>query len=241
MQLKEIESILDRVSPFENQSSWDNSGIIVGNRDSEIKKIYLALDVTFELIEQVDRDSLIITHHPLIFKPLKSLNFQKYPANILEVLIKKSISNIAMHTNFDLSHLNSYVLENVLGFKDFQKEDFLLYFNPKCTLQSLIELLKKRVGIDGLTLSGSLEDSIKRCAFCTGSGGSFIQDCNCDVLITGDIKYHDAMIAKSMGITVVDIGHFGSERFFGEALKDALIDSELNAIISQPLNPFYKS
>ena len=71
MQLKQIYKILDELSPFELQASWDNSGLLVGEMEDEVENIYLSLDVDNLLLEKVEEKSLIITHHPLIFSGLK--------------------------------------------------------------------------------------------------------------------------------------------------------------------------
>ena len=124
MRLGEIYDFLDALSPFSTQASWDNSGLLIGSRDDEIAQIYLSLDVDSALLEEVAENSLIITHHPLIFSGLKQLNFAKYPSNLIQTMVQKKISLIAMHTNFDLSHLNAYVASK-LGFVVSESKDFV--------------------------------------------------------------------------------------------------------------------
>ena len=115
MRLGEIYDFLDALSPFATQAPWDNSGLLVGTKDDDVAQIYLSLDIDRTLLETVEVNSLIITHHPLIFKGLKQLDFSRYPANLIQKMVQKNISVIAMHTNFDLSHLNAYVASK-LGF-----------------------------------------------------------------------------------------------------------------------------
>ncbi|EAI0925201.1 Nif3-like dinuclear metal center hexameric protein, partial [Campylobacter lari] len=116
MKIKEIYDYLDTISPFSTQSSWDNSGLLLGTLDQEVNQIYLALDVDIDLVENASENSLFIVHHPLIFKGLKHLSGVLYPQNILTKMIQKNIALIAMHTNFDLSHLNAYFAHEILGF-----------------------------------------------------------------------------------------------------------------------------
>ncbi|WP_416862390.1 Nif3-like dinuclear metal center hexameric protein, partial [Helicobacter ganmani] len=71
--LATILNFLDTLSPFALQESWDNSGLILGTPQHNFEKIYLSLEVTESILEQMERDSLLITHHPLIFNPLKTL------------------------------------------------------------------------------------------------------------------------------------------------------------------------
>ncbi len=244
MYLGEIYKILDEISPFELQESWDNSGILVGDKRRDIKKIYLSLEVEMELLERVEEGSLIITHHPLLFKPLSRICYEEYPSNILEKMIKKDISLISMHTNFDKTHLNLYVLNQILGFKESSFEDFMVTFNPNSSFEELIELVTKKLDLKSPNIVDSGKKEIRKCSLITGSGASFLPKIESDCLLSGDIKYHDAMIAKSLGINMIDIGHFESERFFGEALHSViggrLKNLDLLVIIADSFNPFCK-
>ena len=106
MKIGEIYKILDEISPFASQEEWDNSGLLVGSFEAGAERVYLSLDVDDELLDKAQPNSLIITHHPLIFKGLKSLNLNKYPSSLIAKMMAKNLSLIAMHTNYDLSHLN---------------------------------------------------------------------------------------------------------------------------------------
>ena len=162
LRLKEIYQYLDSISPFSLQESWDNSGLLIGNIESNIKDIYLSLEVTKELAQNAKEDSLIIAHHPLIFKPLSKIDFLDYPSNIIEILIKKNISLIAMHTNFDITHLNKYFVEKILGFSYFTK-------GIACIVEEEIEfddLLKK---FDYPIRYSKCKDKIHKIAIVCGS------------------------------------------------------------------------
>ena len=117
MKLQEIYNFLDKVSPFELQEKWDNSGLIVGDMAREVSQIVVALDIDADMIESTKEDTLFVVHHPLIFGQMTQLDFSKYPSNLIEKMILKKQSLIALHTNFDQTHLNRYVFEKVLGFK----------------------------------------------------------------------------------------------------------------------------
>ncbi|MCB4749158.1 MAG: Nif3-like dinuclear metal center hexameric protein, partial [Sulfurovum sp.] len=115
MLLQDIYTFLDNISPFGLQEKWDNSGLIVGDMKCKVSQIVISLDIDEEMIETAEEGTLFVVHHPLIFDKLTQLDFAKYPANLLERLILKKQSLIAMHTNFDQTHLNRYVFEKVLG------------------------------------------------------------------------------------------------------------------------------
>ena len=95
MKIAEIYKILDEIAPFEAQESWDNSGLLLGNMDDEFDKIYASIDLDSNLIQKIEKNSLVITHHPLIFKGLKSLNPSVYPSNLIYEIIKKDIKIIS--------------------------------------------------------------------------------------------------------------------------------------------------
>ena len=238
MRLSEIYEQLDKISPFEMQAKWDNSGLILGSFDQEITKVVVSIDVDEELIASVEEGTLIITHHPLIFSGIKSMDFATYPSKLLAQMISKNIVNVAMHTNFDLTHLNRYVVEKVLNKKVTAEGEYLLYFDVENSMDEMAVEIQKAFGLKHLKSVIAHDRKIKRVALCTGSGASMINMIDADLFLTGDIKYHDAMEAKALGLNLLDIGHFESERFFGEILAEDLKILGLTVIISSSKNPF---
>jgi len=236
MRLGEIYDFLDALSPFASQAAWDNSGLLIGSRDDEVAQIYLSLDVDSVLLEEVTENSLIITHHPLIFSGLKQLNFAKYPSNLIQIMIQKKISLIAMHTNFDLSHLNGYVASK-LGFVVSESKEFVAYCDVNQSFDDVALHVKSVLGIENLRLVRAKE-WIGRCAITTGSGGDLISKIDADCFLSGDLKYHQAMEAKENNLSLIDIGHFESERYFPECLANYLKNLPLKAIMSNSKNPF---
>jgi len=237
MKILEVYEFLDKLSPFELQESWDNSGLLVGDFNQDVKKIVLSIDVDEALIDSLEDSTLLITHHPIIFSGLKQLEFNRYPANLLQKMIQKNISNIAMHTNFDQTHMNDFVVTKILGYEIFKKDGFITYFK---TDESFYDFAKKITNAFSLadTKCVKCTNRIKTVALTTGSGASLIKGIKADCFLTGDIKYHDAMEAKSINISLIDIGHFESEKFFGQILLPYLKNLGLEAIISSSKNPF---
>ncbi len=238
MKLIEIYNFLDQLSPFEAQESWDNSGLLLGNFDDEISNVYLSLDIDEELIKNAEPNSLFITHHPLIFKGLKDLANSNYPRFFVKEMLKKNLSLISMHTNFDLSHLNTYFVEEILGFKISSKDKFLAYVDIDIKFSELCALIKERLNLDILRTSFCGKEHLKRLAICTGSGGDLISDVKADCFLSGDFKYHQALEAISNNLNLIDLGHFESERYFSQCLAKDLKNLLLKVIIAVSKNPF---
>lgn len=238
MKLQEIYDHLDSISPFELQEKWDNSGLIIGDMSRDVSKIVVSLDIDNEMIEKSDENTLFIVHHPLIFGNLTQLDFAKYPSNLIEKMILKKQSLIAMHTNFDQTHLNRYVFEKVLGFQIESQDAFVCTTKGQWHYKELLTLIKEKLGLATLKVIGKKE-VINTIALTTGAGASLIDEVEADCFLTGDIKYHDAMKAMSEELMMVDIGHYESEKFFAEIILEELKVLPLLAIISNSKNPFH--
>jgi len=238
MKLQEIYNHLDKISPFELQEKWDNSGLIVGELEREVSQIVVSLDVDFELIKEAKDGTLFVVHHPLIFDKLTQLDFAKYPSNLIEEMILKKQSCIALHTNFDQTHLNKYVFEKVLGFTLDSQNPFLCTTKGEWNYKALLSLVKEKLGLPTLRVVGKKE-KINSIALCTGAGASLMDEVEADCFLTGDIKYHDAMKAMSENLMMIDIGHYESEKFFAEILLEELKVLPILAIIANSKNPFH--
>ncbi len=237
MTLQQIYDYLDTVSPFELQEKWDNSGLIVGAMDREVPQIVVTLDVDAQMIDEAEEGTLFVVHHPLIFGGLSELDFARYPANLIERLVQKRQGLIAMHTNFDQTHLNRYVFEKVLGFSLESEEPFICRATGEWHYHTLLMHLKERLDLPFVRVVGAKE-TIRSIALTTGSGSSLMDEVEADCFLTGDIKYHDAVKAMNQGLMMVEIGHFESERFFGEVMGALLKNLPVLAIITPPKNPF---
>ncbi|MFK5975716.1 MAG: Nif3-like dinuclear metal center hexameric protein [Sulfurovum sp.] len=238
MTLKQIHEKLNEISPFELQEKWDNSGLIIGDMDREVSNIVLSLDVDIDNIQNASEGTLFIVHHPLIFGKLTELDFSKYPANLIEEMILRKQSLIAMHTNFDKTHLNRYVFEKVLGFKVEMQNDFLCLAKGEWNYKELLAILREKLNLPTLKVIGKKE-KITSIALTTGAGASLLNFVEADCFLTGDIKYHDAMSALSQDLMMVDIGHYESEMFFAQIMLEELKSLPILAIISNSKNPFY--
>ena len=132
-------------------------------------------------------------------------------------------------------------MQEVLGLTIEEKEGFVYYAKTSTTFDDFAKKVQNDFTLEQLKMVPTTKE-IKKIALCTGSGASLIPDIQADCFLTGDIKYHDAMAAKTLGLGLIDIGHFESEHFFAEVLHKALTKFEIMVIISSSKNPFvYKS
>lgn len=237
MKIAEIYKILDEIAPFEAQESWDNSGLLLGNMDDEFDKIYASIDLDSNLIQKIEKNSLVITHHPLIFKGLKSLNPSIYPSNLIYEIIKKDIKLISMHTNFDKFVLNQFVASEILGYEITEIRDFLVFFEVNKSFDEFAKEIKQKLKISNLRVVKAGE-FIKTATLCTGSGADLLGSFKSDCFLTGDIKYHSALESLENKISLIDINHFESEAYFGQSLAKNLQKYNLNIIITNSINPF---
>ena len=211
--LKNVYDYLNYLSPFELQESWDNSGLLVGDMEQKIGKIYISIDLDMELINSIKENSLIITHHPLIFTPLQTITTTNYPEKLIIKLIQKNIALISMHTNFDKTHLNKYVMNLITNKFDIE-DDFILTAKIDTVFENFVTHIKKSLNINYPLNVVKSHNKINSFSLTTGSGMSLLSKIKTDLFLTGDIKYHEAIAAKEKGISLIDITHYESEKFF---------------------------
>lgn len=250
MKCRELIEILEELAPVSLACDWDNPGLLAGRSDKEVRTVYLALDATDDVIGNAVecRADMIITHHPLIFKPLKKVNDEDFISRRILKLIQNDISYYAMHTNFDVAPgCMADLAGERLGLKDTRVLELMgktaeaidygigIYgcFDRTMTLRETAEAVKKAYGIPFVTVFGNMEGSIKTAAICPGAGGSTLKEalkCGADVYVTGDIGHHEGIDAVANDMAVIDAGHYGiehiftgfMEKFLGERLGEQL-------------------
>ena len=237
LKVKDIIGNLEKKYPKVNAENWDNVGLIVGKLNQEVRKVQLSLDATDKAIENAIKNGaeLIITHHPMIFKPVKTITTMDNLGRKIIKLIENNRSLYAMHTNLDSSKngLNDYIL-NLLGVENSKVIDVnefdsevgigrLYTLSKEMSIDEYATFVKNSLKIKNIRIiSENREKIIKKIALINGSGMSYwrkVKSLGADLFITGDIGYHDALDAKEAGINVFDIGHFESENCFVELLR----------------------
>lgn len=230
--VQELYETMDDMYPFATQMSFDNAGFLVGDGDAIVSRILVALDITTAVIEEaVKKDcQLIITHHPIIFTPLKTLVAQNPTERMIMKLISHNIAVISAHTNLDRSREGvNYHLAKRLDLKDgrFLVEEgvdkngnpYGLGFMGTAQHTGLSASDFARFVTKSLDASGvRVEDAGKAvCKVAVGGGscGSMIAEVakqGCDTFVTGDVKYDQFLDGRERGINIIDAGHFPTEQ-----------------------------
>lgn len=235
--ISNIIKIIEEFAPPETAEEWDNSGWQINLHNEETKNILSCLTVTEDVLDLAVNlgCDLIIAHHPLIFSPVKKL---ENPIHINA--IRNNVQIYSAHTNFDKANggttdilAQKLNLQDIKSVNDYVKCGSLPF---KMTLEKFIPVLKTTLELNNVKLiNKSAKPEIEKIAICAGSGAEFIRDVgSCDAYITSDIKYHSALDVKNM--VLLDIGHFESEKFFSEKIKEifALNGIEITAANEKP-------
>ena len=218
MKVKEILDFLYGIAPKELAEDFDNVGLLVGDENAEVKGIMVSLDCFDEVIDRAEDlgANLIVTHHPIIFDPLKSVTADSF----VYKLISKGISVISMHTNLDQADggVNNALCE-ALGLYDVEQlvtaDGFSMrkgYLDQPEDPYSFARHIKEALGGTVKFVAG--DHDITTVAVCGGSGADFIFDvvnAEADALVTADIKHHLFIEAGRLGISLYDAGHFNTE------------------------------
>ena len=239
--VKDIFDHLNNLADVKLAEKWDNVGLMLGSNNNEVSRVLVCLDVTTNVVEEAiaKNINLIVSHHPLIFKPLKNIDYTTdFKSRIIRNLIKNDISVISFHTNLDSATLglNDYLaktlklneiqvlfehsLDNTAGLgrigklsKPLKLSDFITYIKNCFSLETVSAVIGDEKEISTIALLG-------------GSGADFIYTLpEVDVYLTGDVGYHAALDAIEMKKNIIDVGHFTEN-----LVKDLLLDyiSELN-------------
>ena len=258
MKLREL---LDRIRlkyPEELQYSWDNSSLNLGDLDQDINKIMLTLEITNRTIDEAIEKGvdLVISHHPFLMSKVNQIRTDTIKGGLIYKMIRNNISAYCMHTSYDMAEdgLNDYFFD-LLGIKDRQVLDVessldsyndgkeyglgrLADLEKPIEIGDLISSLKDKLNIDHARYVGPKDLLINKIAVVTGNGSEFFQlakSKGCDILITGDLKYHQAMDALDMGMALLDFGHYGTEHIFSKSVYNYInsISGDIEVLISE--------
>lgn len=241
MKVLDVYNILNKIAPCESALSFDNVGILIGDRDATVTKAVVCLDCTFEVVKKAveQKAELIITHHPVIFEPLKSV----LKGSVVYECVLNNISVISMHTNLDSAVggvndclANALGLENVVSVTDEEGFSFRKgVLSEEMSAEGLARYIKSRLG--GAIRYTDNNKLIKTVCVCGGSGGSelFLAMNHADAFITADVKHNVFMDAAMKSFSIFDAGHFHTENVIVEPLSK-LLGEKIKDVAFLPFN-----
>ncbi len=215
--LQEICEILEKWAPKSQAASWDHVGLEIGNPAAIVSRVLVSLDVDLACLKavQTEKHQMVITHHPIFFRPLSEIRLDHDLGQIISRFIKSDTALYTMHTNLDVAEggVNDCLIQRYgippetgtvfpQGFGKWVKND------REFTIEQLAAVLPCRIAGD------QRPKTVRRIGFCCGSGKSLLSECRdlkIDVFITGELSYHDEIFCELNGITAVLAGHKETE------------------------------
>jgi dinuclear metal center YbgI/SA1388 family protein len=256
MRVKDIVNSLNHDAPFDLAEQWDNVGLLVGDPEREVSSILVALDPTNDLLDEALETgaNTVVTHHPVIFKPLTHINTGDPAGRLLEKALSEKISIICCHTNLD-SALDgvSDILARRLGLLELSP---LLptgndpaagtglgrtgrYKTPLSAYQ-FVHTVLNALNLQSIQMTGTLPEKIQKVAVCGGSGSDLASRAfhqNVDVYLSAEIKHSTAIWARENNFCILDGTHFGTEQpavtLLAEKLEDSCRQQNWNISILQ--------
>lgn len=240
--LDHVCQFLAAIAPLKLAESWDNVGLLAGDRSRDVQHIMTCLTVTPNVVEEaVQRDAdLVIAHHPLPFRPVQRITSDSVPGDMLWRLMENGIAIYSAHTAFDSAPqgvnqtwAESLKLKDIRPLNDPEpgnefgsgRYGVLEISAPaRQIILSCADFASASGSIRGI---GPIDQNVSKVAFACGSGGSFVPAAvrrGCELLITGEATFHDCLAAESAGIAMGLLGHYHSERFAMENLAQQLSD-----------------
>ena len=236
MKLKEVIYALERLAPLRLQDEWDNSGLQVGFPEAEVTRILVCLDVTEEIVEEAiaKECEMIVSHHPLLFKPLRQVSDATYQQRCVVRALASGISVYSAHTSLDNAPSGvNHKIAALLGLQD------LRWLSPKEgedagsglvgqlpqpeTDRDFLDRIIRIFGVRSLRHSETDGREIRRVALCGGAGAFLLPDAiraGADCFLSGEFHYHDYF--EHGGLLLAELGHYQSEQFTQDLLRDYL-------------------
>ena len=228
MKISDVIEYTEQIAPYDTADEWDNVGLLAGDEDADVSRVLLALDITPAVIEEAAEKGaqLIISHHPVIFEPLRSLD----PAEPPYMLAKSGIAALCLHTNLDRAEQGvNTALAAALQLRNIRlfPEDCILtgLLVAPSTADRFAAFIKEKLNAPDVRYTPG---RVTRVAVSSGGGGAGVElykKYGFDAFVTGELKHHNYNYAVSHGIAAFDAGHFSTEDVVIKPLRDMLAEA----------------
>jgi dinuclear metal center YbgI/SA1388 family protein len=240
---QEVISFLEEFAPLQLAEKWDNVGLLLGDRSQLIERVMTCLTLTPDVAEEAVREKvgMIVCHHPVLFKAIQRLTADTHEGQMLLQLARTECLVYSPHTAFDSARdgINAGIAE-ALGLQEIRPlrpcalEPDGSLGSGRCgllpepvSLQSLIETVSSLLSATSVQLTGDPDRLVTSIAIACGSAAEFLPDAvraGCDVLLTGEARFHAFLEARTGPTALVTLGHFATERPAVERLATILSD-----------------
>lgn len=217
--VSDIAVFLDKKAPCALKMDFDNVGLLCGFPENEVKSVLVALDITQAVIEEAVTlgADLIVSHHPVIFNPLRNIINDNPEGRRIIGLIQNNISAVCMHTNLDIVRggVNTALMESFGGIweADLDEVGLICHLGSSAPMNGFLLLLKERLHCSDIRYNDAGR-MVKRIALCGGAGGDILREAaklGCDTVLTGEIKHHQWIDGREWGMNLIESGHFCTE------------------------------
>lgn len=245
--VQQIADYFEDCVPSSLALGFDNVGLLCGYPDNNVTKVLFALDATVDVIEEAARlgAELIITHHPVIFTPMKRILASEPDGNRIIRALRHNLSIISLHTNLDAvdGGVNT-TLASVLGLQELSLLDIgrIGVLSDVLSMDSFLLRCKEVLSVSGMRYLNAGKP-VSKVAVCGGSGGDLVSaaaEAGCDTLVTGEVKHHQWLEGKELGINIIEADHYCTEAVVVPALLQMTRDGfpclelQISAVESQP-------
>ena len=230
MELEALLPVLSHTAPLRLAEEWDNVGLLIEPEETEITRILVALDCTVEVAKEAREvgAQLVLTHHPLFLKPVSRISHSAPDTAAAYALIRSGIGLYAMHTNLDsaiggvndalalalgLTDIRPLMLPNLPLGEETQGPGRVGNLKEKVSLSDFAREVGIRLNA-AVRMGGEKGRAIRRVAVLGGSGGDYTKAAKAagaDVLVTGEVKHHQALEALALGLGIIEAGHYETE------------------------------
>jgi dinuclear metal center YbgI/SA1388 family protein len=262
MTVQDIGNVLDAWAPPDLAESYDNVGLLVGLPQQELTGILINLDMTEAVVEEAVRSgcNMIIAHHPIWFSGRKRLNGEDYVSRTIMKAVKEDVALYAVHTNLDnirtgVNHRiasklglldTSFLLEKSNGSSQMAGSGMIGRLPRPLAKKAFLQQVREAFDCGGIRYADTAKESVQLVAIC-GGAGSFLTSAaiskGADAMITADITYHKFFDSENQ-LLLLDIGHYESEQFTSELIRDFLTEKfpnfaiRLSEVRTNPVNYF---
>lgn len=239
MKIKEVLSALERFAPLPLQEGWDNAGLQVGLTEAEVSGALLCLDVNERIIDEAVAKglNLVVSHHPLLFRGLKTIGDGDYVQRTVMKAIRNGITVVSMHTNMDNARGGvNYKIAEKLGLTDVRfmalktvdgveaGSGVVGELPEEMAADDFVLMVKRVFGVECAMCNELLRRKIRRVAICGGAGDFLLDDAvraGADAFITGEMHYH-VYFGREQQLQICVIGHYQSEQYTSEVFREVI-------------------